>query len=334
MRKESTNFAISLNHYFCQYLTSERNCSPRTVSTYRYAFIQFIEYMEIVKGIKPDALELSDFNRNNVNDFLSWIESDKNVSISTRNQRLAAFRGFCSYIKHEWPEYISVVSPINAIVFKKSVTHEISYLKPEGIKLLLAQINKDSKQGKRDYLILTLLFLTAVRVSELIDIRGRDISLSSPKSLIIRGKGNKVRSVPIVKQLAKIMEPYLKMNRCLSPEHIDECIFLSHTKEPFTRQGINYLVKKYADMVRKEHPDLPNPVYPHMFRRTRATGLYRDGVELEMISRILGHSSTETTKKYAIPSVEMMRKAMKMEDDAEPLWEKENVDADFLLCGL
>ena len=274
MRKESTNFAISLNHYFCQYLTSERNCSPRTVSTYRYAFIQFIEYMEIVKGIKPDALELSDFNRNNVNDFLSWIESDKNVSISTRNQRLAAFRGFCSYIKHEWPEYISVVSPINAIVFKKSVTHEISYLKPEGIKLLLAQINKDSKQGKRDYLILTLLFLTAVRVSELIDIRGRDISLSSPKSLIIRGKGNKVRSVPIVKQLAKIMEPYLKMNRCLSPEHIDECIFLSHTKEPFTRQGINYLVKKYADKARRQNQSLiPIDCSPHKLRHSSAMAL-------------------------------------------------------------
>lgn len=52
-------------------------------------------------------------------------------------------------------------------------------------------------------------------------------------------------------------------------------------------------------MIRPEHPDLPEKVYPHMFKRTRATGLYQSGIDLELVSRILGHTSTQTTRIYA-----------------------------------
>lgn len=70
------------------------------------------------------------------------------------------------------------------------------------------------------------------------------------------------------------------------------------------------IVKKYAEQIRPEHPNLPKSCYPHMVQRTKSTNIYRDGAELELISRILGHSSTETTKLYAIPSIEMMRNVM------------------------
>ena len=97
------------------------------------------------------------------------------------------------------------------------------------------------------------------------------------------------------------------------------------------------IIKKYADIFRKEHPDLPKRVYPHMLRRTRATGLYRDGVEIEFISRIPGHSSTQTTRIYAIPSAEMFRDAMEKgfpnETDQKPLWEGHE-DELIRLCGL
>ena len=63
-------------------------------------------------------------------------------------------------------------------------------------------------------------------------------------------------------------------------------------------------------MVRIERPDIPASVYPHMLRRSRASGLYRDGVPIEMVAAILGHESSETTKIYAIPSVEQLREAI------------------------
>ena len=90
-------------------------------------------------------------------------------------------------------------------------------------------------------------------------------------------------------------------------------------------RNVERIVKKYADLVRAESSTLPQNVYPHMFRRTRATGLYRDGVPLEMISAILGHENSETTKIYAIPSVEQLREALTKgqpdEYKQEKMWE-------------
>lgn len=74
--------------------------------------------------------------------------------------------------------------------------------------------------------------------------------------------------------------------------------------------NVSRLISKYAEIVRPDHSDLPKHVHCYMFRRTRATNLYQNGVELELISRILGHSSTQTTRIYAPPSIEMFRLAM------------------------
>lgn len=75
------------------------------------------------------------------------------------------------------------------------------------------------------------------------------------------------------------------------------------------------IVNKYAEMIRYEHPNLPQKLYPHMLRRTRACGLYQNGVELELVSRILGHTSTQTTRIYASPSIEMLKAAMENTGD-------------------
>ena len=85
-------------------------------------------------------------------------------------------------------------------------------------------------------------------------------------------------------------------------------------------------MQKYADEVRKDYPNIPLKVYPHMFRRSRATHLYQDGIPLELVSRMLGHSHIDTTKIYAKPSIEMLRKAIENENESsiEPEWDNED----------
>ena len=101
--------------------------------------------------------------------------------------------------------------------------------------------------------------------------------------------------------------------------------------------NVGRIINKYASAIREEHPDLPEKIYPHMFRRTRACNLYQDGVELELVSRILGHSSTQTTRIYATPSVEMMRKAREHSDlsipNESPLWPDDEAEI-ARLCGI
>ena len=93
----------------------------------------------------------------------------------------------------------------------------------------------------------------------------------------------------------------------------DQPLFYTKIKgciAPMSSGNVSRIINKYTDMIRSEHSDLPKHLHCHMFRRTRATVLYRSGVELEMISVILGHSSTETTRIYATPSIEMLGEAM------------------------
>ena len=103
--------------------------------------------------------------------------------------------------------------------------------------------------------------------------------------------------------------------------------------------NVERFIKQYAHIAKQECDDIPENVYPHMFRRTRATMLYQNGVELALISRILGHSSLETTKIYATPSIEMLKQAIESVEtpvqlNDKPLWKSCSEDDLAKLCGL
>lgn len=306
-----TDFANALNRYFNDYLINDRGCSPKTIETYRYAFIQLIEYIETQKSIKPENIKIRDVSRDDIASMLCWLENNRKVSVATRNQRLAAFKSFATFLRYEKPEYIEETVRIQSIQLKRALKKDISYLKPEGIKLLLSQVDRSNRSGRRDYTMLTLMYTTGIRVSELIAIRGCDVSLSNPKTLAIHGKGGKIRHVPIVKQIAPIIEKYLKENRCILPQNLDDYIFKSHTGGQFTRQGINYMISKYAKEARNKEPALmPEDCSPHKIRHSSAMSLVEEGVDLITIRDLLGHSSVQTTEIYAKMSAAKRRSAI------------------------
>lgn len=295
-----TDFASAVHRYFRDYLINDRGCSERTIETYRYAFIQFIDFMENSLGIKPEKIEFKHIDHKHIQSFLSWLESERKVSVATRNQRLAAFKGFVTFLKYDYPEFIDTAIQIQNIRLKKSQVKEISYLKPEGIKLLLSQINKTSQSGRRDFTMFTLLYATGVRVSELIEIRGRDVSMSAPKHIIIFGKGGKIRHVPIMRHLSSILEKYLEETYAMLPQNLDRHIFVNHSNEKFTRQGINHLLSKYAKMARTIDPSLvPGDCSPHKIRHSMAMAMVENETDLIIIRDFLGHSSVQTTEIYA-----------------------------------
>lgn len=307
----ATEFAKSLNRYFNDYLVNDRSSSSKTIETYRYAFIQLIEYFETKKNIKPEKIQLWDINRNNITEMLSWLEIDKKASVATRNLRLSVIKSFVSFLRYEKPEYIEETVRIQGIKLKNDLKNDISYLKPEGIKLILSQIDQTNGNGRRDYVMLTVMYTTGIRVSELIGIRGSDVSLSNPKTLVIHGKGGKLRHVPIIKQIAPILGKYLIDNSCLLPARLNDYVFKSHTGDKFTRQGINYIISKYAGKARKIEPALiPVDCSPHKIRHSSAMSLIEAGVDLITIRDLLGHSSVQTTEIYAKVSAAKSRAAI------------------------
>jgi Site-specific recombinase XerD len=325
-----TDFATALSRYFNDYLINDRGCSPKTIETYRFAFIQLIEYLETQKSIKSENIKIRDLTRDNIAKMLCWLENERKVSVSTRNQRLAAFKSFATFLRYEKPEYIEESVRIQSIQLKSALKKDISYLKPDGIKLLLSQVDRSNKTGRRDYTMLTIMYTTGIRVSELIAIKGCDVSLGNPKTMVIHGKGGKIRHVPVVKQIVPIIEKYLKENRCTSPQNLDDYIFNSHTGSQFTRQGINYMISKYAKKARSKEPALiPEDCSPHKIRHSSAMSLVEEGVDLITIRDLLGHSSVQTTEIYAKMSsakrraaIEAASKEIVPKEDA--LWESGN----------
>lgn len=331
-----TDFATCLSHYFNDYLINDRSSASKTIETYRYAFIQLIEYLETEKAIKPEKIHIRDFNRNNIINMLNWLEDKRKISMSTRNQRLAAFKSFAGFLRYEKPEFIAEITRIQNIRQKKGPEKNISYLKPEGIKLILSQINQRSPSGRRDYTMISLLFTTGIRVTELINIRGCDVSLSSPKSIVIYGKGAKIRHVPIVKHIAPLLTNYLDENKCLLPQRIDDYIFRSHTGGKFTRQGISYIISKYAKIARGKEPALiPKDCSPHKIRHSSAMALLEQGVNLVIIRDLLGHSSIQITEIYAKVSSAESRSAIEAASkeivpQENALWESNHNIKDWL----
>lgn len=326
---KTTKFSLYLNKYFTQYLVSQRGSSPQTIDSYRYAFILFLTFMSEIKHIEAEILELSHLTYKNIIDFLNWLERKRQNSINTRNQRLIALQSFIHFLKYELPEFLPEFQKILSIQLKKGPTKEISYMKTDGVKLLVEQINTSKYEGARDYLILLILYTTGIRVSELIQIKVKDFMLNDPCTLLVNGKGNKSRYVPLINTTVDNIRKYLMLKKIDEKSMAHELVFKNHMKLPFTRQGINYIIKKYAIKARMINDAIvPKDLSPHKIRHTTAMELVTSGVDLIYIRDLLGHVSVKTTEIYAKAdsmckrkAIEAASKSIVLQEDAK--WESD-----------
>lgn len=307
---KTTDFAVLLNKFFVQFLPNERGSTPLTIDSYRYAFILFLSFLEEVCSIPADKAKISDMTRDTVIAFLNWLE-DRGNSISTRNQRQAAINSFIHFLKYEYPDYLNEYQRILAIPIKKAPKKEVSYVKEDGLQQIVNEIDTRRKNGMRDLVILLLFYSTAIRVSELIGVRVKDLSLSQPYTLLVRGKGQKSRYVPLMPNVVSQIYSYLDAMDYNHPEKMDEFLFLNHMGKPFTRQGINYLIRSYSDKARMKDPSkIPEDMSPHKLRHSAAMGLVDSGVDLIYIRDLLGHVSVKTTEVYAKADAKLKREAI------------------------
>ena len=152
-------------------------------------------------------------------------------------------------------------------------------------------IELDNIIGVRDRLIMELLYATGVRVSELVNIRKRDISLSN-REIRILGKGQKVRMVYFNEVCLKYLKLYLERMRELDKKN-NEYLILNQHGEQITTRGISLIIDKLI----KKTSILKN-ISPHVLRHTFATHLLNNGCDLLTVQELLGHSSISTTGIY------------------------------------
>lgn len=170
---KTTDFAKALTGFLSVELPSSRNVSPNTVLSYRDTFKQLIVFMDGEKGIKPENLKIKDIGAETVCAFLDDLETSKNGSIQTRNQRLAAIHSFFRYLQKTEPAFIFQCQQVLSVPFKKAAKKAMRFLNEDETARLLAAPGQDTKKGRRDTALLCLLYDSAARVQELADLKSR-----------------------------------------------------------------------------------------------------------------------------------------------------------------
>ncbi|KTD18266.1 tyrosine-type recombinase/integrase [Legionella jordanis] len=322
-----TNFSIHLSYYLTHYLAGKRHLSPNTIKAYRDVFIVLLGFCRDVKGIVIEKLELEQINVTLVDDFLTYLEKERHCSHHTLNHRLTTLHAFFRYIQIEEPELLLQCQQILAIPLRRCVRSEVGYLSKEYLEILLAQPNLEKPDGRRDAVLLSVLYDTGSRVQELIDLTVGDVRLESPAQVRILGKGRKIRTVPLMDNTVKLLRNYLHEHGLTSSEQFDYPLFQNRQGNKFTRVGVNYILQKYARMVQKHHPQFKQKISPHTLRHTKGMHLLQGGVSLDIIRDFLGHVDIKTTEIYARANLEMKRAAIEKVSTAPtpkiPTW-KEN----------
>ncbi len=331
-------FFSKTREFLDEYLLLQCSRSTHTIKAYRDALTIFRRYV-IHEGFSLKTFTFDNCTRDFLLGFMEYLQNE-GYEKSSCNQRLAAIKSYMWYVADEditWQQNALMVS---RVPFLKNPEKEKAIISNECLKALLAAPD-NSKKGIRDATIMITLYDSAIRLSELLELKVSDVNLNKVTPYLrIHGKGDKERIVSISDNAAKHLENYIHIYHSAKNSPDTELLFYTviHDKAHSMSPGnVARIINKYVDLIRPDNPELPAKVHPHMFRRTRATNLYQNDVELELVSRILGHASTQTTRIYAKPSLEMIKSAMDKStpeiNSEEQLW-PDDEDEFARICGL
>lgn len=330
-----TDFAEHLTEFLSVYLPQQKNASKNTIASYRDTFKLLLRYCQDHKGIPIEKLTLNMLSHNLVSDFLNWLETDRKCGISSRNQRLAAIHSFFRYVQYEEPKGILHFQKVIAVPQKKAPKPSIPYLTPDAMQLLLSQPDRTTVKGRRDLTLMSVLYDSGCRVQELADLHVRDVILTNPPVLVLTGKGNKTRRVPLMKNTMTLLEKYICENTLDKPWKSDYPIFVNKQHSKLSKEGVAYIISQYVRAARRNSPIVPEKVTPHMFRHSKAMHLMQAGVNLIYIRDFLGHEDIKTTEIYAKCDTELKRTAIEnaypdLVDSNLPDWNKDSALLDWL----
>ena len=299
----TNRFSKLVQNFLTTYIIGECNYSMNTKASYSTTFHLFLEFMNKKKNIKPNKIEIETITKEVIVQFLDWLETNRNVSLQTRNQRLACIKSFYKYVQSNESELLDTCSLILSIKNKKVPNKIISYFSEDEIRIMINHLN-NSKDLKKLTMV-CVLYETGARVSEFINIKLNDLNLSDNASITLYGKGNKVRVVPISQELVKLINKYLEEAYI---NYGEDYLFYSNYKKSYERSSINKIIHNFILQLKTEYPNYFHGSYsPHSFRHTKATHLYNNGTPLLYIKNFLGHSTISSTEIYASPDSKKQR---------------------------
>ena len=323
MNKESKAFFQMIREFLTVYLPKQKAVSPNTIRSYKSAINMYLDYASQKLGINLGSFGFHLSTRELLESFLDFLEYEKHCSVASRNQRLAAIRRFFRYASERDPVTVSCYHEIASIPIKKEPDHEIEFFSEKALEAILAMPDVTVKKGIRNLVFMILLYDSGARLQEILDIKLQDLHITGEERyVVVTGKGNKTRLVPLMQKTVKHLKKYIKIFHSGSAG--TEYLFYVDRKgvrNQMSQDNVSKFIKQYGESAKKICSEVPDHLYVHMFRHSRAMHLYRNGMPMPLLSEWLGHAQMETTiKYYANADIKMKQDAIeKATSDLNPV---------------
>lgn len=277
---------------FLKYIDLEKNYSNYTLINYKDDLSFYLDFLN------KENIDVLDSDYKVIRNYLSYMYNKK-YSSKTISRHISSLRSFYKYMLKE--NYI-VKNPMTLISNPKQESKLPHFLYYNELETILNIPDKSKPLGQRDSVILELLYSTGIRVSELVNIKLKDINLSTRKIRIL-GKGNKERIVLYGEYLKNLLDIYLNDGREKLVKNNQEYLVLNKNGSGLTTRGVRVIID---NILKKGEIDFH--ISPHVLRHTFATHMLDSGADLKSVQELLGHENLSTTQIYTHVSNERLRK--------------------------
>lgn len=280
---------------FLTFLKEQKNASDNTVRSYQRDLSEFQDYLKKSEPglINGDRLKIQDLSPLVLRSYLTLL-FQKNESASIA-RKLSCLRSFFKYYVKKG---VIDQNPAKIIHSPKIPKKLPKFLNVDEVQALLAYDFGDAAAGLRDKAILEVLYSSGLRVSECTGLNVADLDLKRGL-VLVRGKGDKERLVPVGKLAVKALESYLADRQGQKSVKESEAVFLNKNGSRLTARSVQRMLSSLIQKL-----GFNKSVTPHTLRHSFATHMLGSGADLRSIQELLGHESLSTTQKYTHVGVE------------------------------
>lgn len=277
---------------YLEYLKVERKYSNKTILSYKDDLIEYNEFLG------NNFTNILNIDMNTVNNYMKYLY-DRKITKSSISRKLSSIRGLYNYLVRE---DIIKENHFNKIQNPKRELYLPKFLKDEELDKIFSVCNSNNPTEERDTLIIELLYATGVRVSELVNIKIKDINREE-KLIKVLGKGNKERMVIYNNHTKKALDTYLKDGYNYFNKKSSEYLILNKNGNKLSERYIREIINKKVSQA-----SLDIKISPHTLRHTFATDILENGADLMTVKELLGHESLNTTSIYTHITNEQIKK--------------------------
>jgi len=280
---------------FINYLEFEKRASRHTVLAYRKDLEQFSEFCLL-------SFEKEDISTADHPEIRAWIIDlvDQGLSSTSVNRKIATLRSFYKFLMRSGEITKDPTYKLRALKTPKRLPE---FVQEDAIDKVLDELQfKPDFEGQRDKMVMEFLYLTGVRLSELLELKWKDIDLAG-EAVKVLGKRKKERIIPITAGLKKNIVSYRKVfQETFSNLQDSDYFIVINDREQAYPMKIYRIVREHLDLFAQT-----TKRSPHLLRHTFATHLLNKGADLNAVKDLLGHASLAATQVYTHNSMEKLK---------------------------